>query len=46
MAAEQAVDTRDVTKNLRNSIRPNRILLFSGKRKSGKDYITEILHNR
>jgi len=46
MAAEQMVDSRDVTKNLKNSINPNRILLFSGKRKSGKDYITEILHNR
>ncbi|KAH0950184.1 hypothetical protein HN011_003658 [Eciton burchellii] len=46
MAAEQVMDTRDITKNLKNSLKPNRILLFSGKRKSGKDYITEILHNR
>jgi tRNA A37 threonylcarbamoyladenosine biosynthesis protein TsaE len=46
MAAEQVMDTRDITENLKNSLKPNRILLFSGKRKSGKDYITEILHNR
>ncbi|XP_032687573.1 phosphomevalonate kinase isoform X2 [Odontomachus brunneus] len=29
-----------------SSTKPKRILLFSGKRKSGKDYITEILHKR
>ncbi|KYN23251.1 Phosphomevalonate kinase, partial [Trachymyrmex cornetzi] len=46
MATEQAVEARDVTKIVNNSTKPERILLFSGKRKSGKDYITDILYNR
>ncbi|XP_012220373.1 phosphomevalonate kinase [Linepithema humile] len=45
MAAEH-VETRDVTKIMNNSTKPKKILLFSGKRKSGKDYITDILHKR
>lgn len=46
MATEQTLEARDVTKIANNSPKPERILLFSGKRKSGKDYITDILHNR
>ncbi|XP_011170107.1 phosphomevalonate kinase [Solenopsis invicta] len=46
MATERALETRDVTKIADNSTKPERILLFSGKRKSGKDYITEILYKR
>ncbi|EZA53270.1 hypothetical protein DMN91_005291 [Ooceraea biroi] len=46
MAADQVVDTRDVMQMLDNSTKPEGILLVSGKRKSGKDYITEILHKR
>ncbi|EFN64677.1 Phosphomevalonate kinase [Camponotus floridanus] len=45
MAAKQiAVDPTKLKIN--NSTRPERILLFSGKRKSGKDYITDNLHQR
>lgn len=46
MATERALETRDVTKIASDSTKPERIFLFSGKRKSGKDYITDILYNR
>lgn len=46
MAAEQIPGTHGVTKIVNNMSKPERIFLFSGKRKSGKDYITDILHNR
>jgi len=46
MAVEQALEVRAVMKIMNNSTKPERILLFSGKRKSGKDYITDILYNR
>lgn len=46
MATEQMMEPRGVTKIASNSTKPERILLFSGKRKSGKDYITDILYNR
>lgn len=32
--------------SFKNSKMPKYILLFSGKRKSGKDFITDILHTR
>ncbi|XP_011135598.1 phosphomevalonate kinase isoform X1 [Harpegnathos saltator] len=34
------------TAKMADTLKPKRILLFSGKRKSGKDYITDILHKR
>lgn len=49
MAAEQVkLDTCDFSTKfeINNSTKPKRILLFSGKRKSGKDYITDNLHKR
>ncbi|XP_043285176.1 probable phosphomevalonate kinase [Venturia canescens] len=38
--------TPRATHNLDASEVPDKILLFSGKRKSGKDFITDILHDR
>ncbi|XP_071654080.1 phosphomevalonate kinase [Temnothorax longispinosus] len=46
MATDRTLDARDVTKIASSSTKPARIFLFSGKRKSGKDYITDILYNR
>lgn len=49
MAAEQVkLETCDFSPKfeINNSTKPKRILLFSGKRKSGKDYITDNLHKR
>ncbi|XP_011872029.1 PREDICTED: phosphomevalonate kinase [Vollenhovia emeryi] len=46
MATERAPEARDVAKIAGDSMKPERIFLFSGKRKSGKDYITDILYDR
>lgn len=49
MAAEQVkLETSDVSTKfeINDSTKPKRILLFSGKRKSGKDYITDNLYKR
>ncbi|XP_015172024.1 PREDICTED: phosphomevalonate kinase isoform X2 [Polistes dominula] len=35
-----------VAHSFKNSSKPKHILLFSGKRKCGKDFITDILHKR
>jgi len=43
MATERELKGREM---FRKIAKPERILLFSGKRKSGKDYITDILYNR
>ncbi|XP_011641710.1 phosphomevalonate kinase [Pogonomyrmex barbatus] len=46
MATAQMLEAHDDTKIIDNSKKPERILLFSGKRKSGKDHITDILYRR
>lgn len=43
MAAEQITNDTETFKSLPT---PQTVLLFSGKRKSGKDFITNILHER
>ncbi|XP_076181492.1 phosphomevalonate kinase isoform X1 [Ptiloglossa arizonensis] len=45
MAAEQVTD-KQCSINYKNSMKPQIILLFSGKRKSGKDFITNVLQER
>ncbi|XP_006620089.1 phosphomevalonate kinase [Apis dorsata] len=44
MANSQHIDNSAI--NFKNSSKPKIILLFSGKRKCGKDYITNILYER
>ncbi|KAF3420004.1 hypothetical protein E2986_04884 [Frieseomelitta varia] len=44
MATDQFTGDSEISH--KNSFRPQIILLFSGKRKSGKDYITNALHER
>ncbi|XP_015513964.1 phosphomevalonate kinase [Neodiprion lecontei] len=47
MAAADSRDCADASgDSIFLSVKPRRILLFSGKRKSGKDYITDILQQR
>ncbi|KAL0131961.1 hypothetical protein PUN28_000021 [Cardiocondyla obscurior] len=46
MATERVLETPDATRIANEFTKPERIFLFSGKRKSGKDYITDILYNR
>ncbi|XP_078039865.1 phosphomevalonate kinase [Augochlora pura] len=45
MAAENIID-KSCLIHVKNSSNPRIILLFSGKRKSGKDFITNKLHER
>ncbi|XP_076625058.1 phosphomevalonate kinase [Colletes latitarsis] len=45
MAVEHDTD-KHYAINFKNSLRPQVILLFSGKRKSGKDFITNALHEK
>lgn len=44
MASSQHIDNSAI--NFKNSSKPKIILLFSGKRKCGKDYITNNLYER
>lgn len=44
MASSQHIDNS--ARNFKNSSKPKIVLLFSGKRKCGKDYITNILYER
>lgn len=44
MASSQHIDSSVI--NFKNSSKPKIVLLFSGKRKCGKDYITNILYER
>ena len=44
MATDQFTGDSEIS--YKNLFRPQIILLFSGKRKSGKDYITNALHER
>lgn len=44
MASSQYIDNSAI--NFKNSSKPKIILLFSGKRKCGKDYITNNLYER
>ncbi|XP_012256194.2 probable phosphomevalonate kinase [Athalia rosae] len=46
MAAPGGTSSAQVVKEIVSLPKPRRILLFSGKRKSGKDYITNILQDR
>lgn len=47
MADDKIVNSKTVVENTQQSSgNPEIILLFSGKRKSGKDYITDKLHER
>ncbi|KAK2579197.1 hypothetical protein KPH14_002717 [Odynerus spinipes] len=46
MATAINMENTSVAHNFENSRKPKYILLFSGKRKCGKDYITDILHTR
>nr|XP_033329387.1 phosphomevalonate kinase [Megalopta genalis] len=45
MAAENVIDN-SCPIDVKSSSNPRIILLFSGKRKSGKDFITNVLHER
>lgn len=45
MAADRVIDDYTAAEAV-NPSKPRRILLFSGKRKSGKDYITNTLQER
>lgn len=44
MATDNIPDDREISH--KGTFKPQIILLFSGKRKSGKDYITNALHER
>lgn len=44
MATDNITDNREISH--KGTFKPQIILLFSGKRKSGKDYITNALHER
>lgn len=46
MAAVNSTVDRRGAQNKKMSKKPARILIFSGKRKSGKDYITDKLYER
>ncbi|XP_020289757.1 probable phosphomevalonate kinase [Pseudomyrmex gracilis] len=46
MAAMQTLETSGDMTSTSGLTKPDRVLLFSGKRKSGKDYITDILYKR
>ncbi|KAG7189899.1 hypothetical protein KM043_006069 [Ampulex compressa] len=46
MADEVTVEEPHALRSPENIAKPRAILLFSGKRKSGKDFITDILHER
>lgn len=46
MATTTSMGDNSAADNFENLVKPKYILLFSGKRKCGKDYLTDILHTR